>query len=110
MDSIIVSVAVALMLAVEYAEGAHYHPTLSININIHDLNILAREGAGRNDPHGDGGRRAAALEKEIGAAKQALADLERTQGSRREKRRLRSLIDHLQKDAARARKGETHHN
>ncbi|MBW3557832.1 MAG: hypothetical protein KY454_12945, partial [Actinobacteria bacterium] len=71
--------------------------------------VYLAKRAGRNDPHGDSGRRAKRLERDIQRAREQLERLNREGGSRRDKVRLRDKIDNLRRDAERARRGETHH-
>ncbi len=67
------------------------------------------ERIGKNDRHGDAGRRARALEEQVRQAEAELERLNRTQGSRAEKARLRTKIKNLREEARRATTGETHH-
>lgn len=72
------------------------------------VTLASADGAGRGDAHGDGGRELSRIEERISEAQQRLAELERTQGPKKEKDRLRRLIRNLREAAERARKGETH--
>lgn len=72
--------------------------------------IPKRTGAGRSDPHGDGGRAAAKADAEIKKIREEIARLKRSQepGSKKLKKDLQKKIQDMLVNAARARKGETH--
>ena len=65
-------------------------------------------GGGKNDQHGDGGRRGETLEQQIQDAKDQLADLNRTQGPKRDKVKLGNKIRNLEQEARDAASGENH--
>lgn len=65
-------------------------------------------GGGKNAQHGDGGRRAQTLEQQIQEAKDQLAELNRTQGPKRDKVKLGNKIRNLEQEARDAARGENH--
>ena len=70
--------------------------------------MAGRTGAGRNDPHGrEPGEK---IQEQLQGAKDDLEAIVRNQGKRSAKRRLQTLINRLQQQLDRIRKGETHHN
>ncbi len=83
---------------------------LIVGTQADDLITLATssEGAGRGDAHGDSGRELSKVEERIREAQAELAELNRTQGPKKDKDRLKRLIENLRRAAERARKGETH--
>lgn len=83
---------------------------LIVGTQADDLITLATssEGAGRGDAHGDSGRELSKVEERIRQAQEELAELNRTQGPKKDKDRLKRLIENLRRAAERARKGETH--
>jgi hypothetical protein len=67
-----------------------------------------RADSGNNERHGDGGRTSARNQAEIDKAEAELRELNRTQGSRRDKQALAQKIRNLRRAGERAAKGEEH--
>jgi hypothetical protein len=88
--------------------GAIYDTTQLLQGLLDGVWMANRTGAGRNEPHGDAGRALDKAEERIRELEAELAELKRTQGSRKEKLDIQNLIERLRKDAERKRKGETH--
>lgn len=65
-------------------------------------------GGGRNDQHGDGGRRGDSNAGQVQELKDKLDELVKNQGSRSEKDKIRTKIKNLEEEARQAAKGENH--
>jgi RHS repeat-associated protein len=64
--------------------------------------------AGRGDPHGDAGRELERVNKRIDELQKQLADLNKSGGPKKDKKKIKDLIRNLRKAAQKAAKGITH--
>ena len=91
-----------------YAHRGAYTQAVGGAIDSIGDTIVQATDSGKNEPHGDAGRRQQQAEALIAELEARLAELIRTQGSKAEKDKLRDKIKNIRRAAERAKKGETH--
>ena len=72
------------------------------------LALSKAQDSGKNEPHGDSGREVGKIQERLKELQDQLAELERTQGPKKVKDKIKKTIENITKDALDKAKGETH--